>query len=134
MAIDFHAAQATTTGSGTVDYRLARASVLRQYEAGEVSLGDICDIHPELRRAAINVAEPIDEVCPVCEDADLRLVSYVFGPRLPKSGRCISRATELERIDQRKGVFIQYVVEVCPSCSWNHLRRAHRLGQGSRSG
>ena len=115
MAIDFHAAQATTTGSGNVDYRLARASVLRQYEAGEVSLADICDIHPELRRAAINVAEPIDEVCPVCDDADLRLVSYLYGPLLPKSGRCISLTAENERIDQRNGEFTQNVVQVCPS-------------------
>ncbi len=134
MAIDFHAASATQTTAGEVDYRLARAAVLRQYDDGEVSRNEICDIHPELRRAAINVADPIDEACPVCEKADLRLVSYVFGPRLPKSGRCISRPAELERIDERKGVFTRYVVEVCPACSWNHLRRANRLGQGTRSG
>ena len=123
---------ASRSANGDIDYRLARAAVVAQYEAGEISSTDICDAHPELRRAALNVATEIDETCPICEEADLRLVSYVFGPRLPKSGRCVTRQAELDRIDQRKGVFTQYVVEVCPECWWNHLRKAHRLGQGSR--
>ena len=37
---------------GQVDYRLARQAVLRQYRDGLLTKADVCDAHPELRRAA----------------------------------------------------------------------------------
>ncbi len=55
------------------------------------------------------------------------LVSYVFGPRLPAFGRCITSKKELTAIAKRSGEFSCYVVEVCPSCSWNHLARTFLL-------
>ena len=55
------------------------------------------------------------------------LVSYVFGPRLPSHGRCITSAKELKSLARRAGEFSCYVVEVCPSCTWNHLARTFLL-------
>ena len=55
------------------------------------------------------------------------LVSYVFGPRLPSHGRCITSREELARLAKRSGSFSCYVVEVCPGCSWNHLARTFLL-------
>ena len=55
------------------------------------------------------------------------LVSYVFGPRLPAFGRCITTKKELQAIAKRSGTFSCYVVEVCPECSWNHLARTFIL-------
>jgi hypothetical protein len=66
--------------------------------------------------------------CPICEDHHIVLVTYVFGPRLPKHGRCITSRGELQKIASRRGQFSGYVVEVCPSCSWNHLARTFPLG------
>ena len=35
--------------------------------------------------------------CPICEADQLRLVTYVFGSRLPAHGRCVTTAKELRR-------------------------------------
>lgn len=112
---------------GSVDYRMARRSVVRQYRAGLIGADVICDAHPELRRAAVQCSVPTTEKCPICEADKLVHVRYVFGPRLPSYGRCVVNEAELVRLSQRKGTFTCYVVEVCPSCAWNHLRRAYVL-------
>ena len=114
-----------TLVEGDIDYRLARLSVLNEYRSGVLSREDVCDAHPELRRAAAEYSTPTTEECPICEEGTLANVSYVFGPRLPSHGRCINSLAELERIRKRKGTFTCYIVEVCPECAWNHLRRAY---------
>lgn len=114
----------TLTGprlAGQVDYRLARNSVISEFRKGRLSRLDVCDAHPELLRAAANVGETSREDCPICEQQKVRLVSYVFGTRLPPSGKCISSKRELSRLTQGSGSLTCYVVEVCTSCSWNHL-------------
>ena len=114
-------------GPGEIDYRLARQSVLSEFRKGRVARHEICDAHPELVRAAREVGDPTAITCPVCEEAKVVLVSYVFGPRLPAFGRCITTRRELQVIAKRPGNFSCYVVEVCPSCSWNHLARTFLL-------
>ena len=99
---------------------------------GRLSRLDVCDAHPELMRAARNVGETTVHDCPICEDARLVHVSYVFGPRLPPGGQCISSARELARLSRRADKLTCYVVEVCPECSWNHLARALPIGNGTR--
>lgn len=127
--------QAAGNGSpatGTIDYRLARQSVIDSYRRGRLARHEVCDAHPELRRAAEQVAQPTSQVCPICADAKVVLVSYVFGPRLPAFGRCIttrSEMTKFARQARRGGPFTCYVVEVCPGCWWNHLARMFPLGQ-----
>jgi hypothetical protein len=119
---------------GTIDYRLARQSVIESYRRGRLARHDVCDAHPELRRAAREVAEPTRQVCPICTDDHVVLVSYVFGPRLPAHGRCITARAELAtfaRKARRGGQFTCYVIEVCPSCWWNHLARTFPLGRSA---
>ena len=116
-----------TLAEGDVDYRLARMAVLNDFRSGVLSEHDVCDAHPELRRAAAHYSRETREDCPICDADDVVLVSYVFGPRLPPQGRCVRTTTEIARLAKRKGVFTCYVVEVCPSCGWNHLRRAYVL-------
>lgn len=115
---------------GEIDYRLSRRRVIADLRSGRLGREDVCDAHPELRRAGAEVGAPTRQVCPVCGDAELRHVTYVFGPRLPAHGRCITSARELVRIGERKGEFAAYVVEVCPPCGWHHLVRAYVLGSG----
>ena len=114
-------------GPGEIDYRLARQSVLSEYRKGRLARHEVCDAHPELVRAAREVGDPTAINCPVCEEEHVVLVSYVFGPRLPAFGRCITTRRELQSIAKRPGNFSCYVVEVCPSCSWNHLARTFLL-------
>lgn len=115
------------SASGEIDYRLARQSVLSEFRKGRLARHDVCDAHPELVRAARECGEPTSQRCPICEDADLVHVSYVFGPRLPAHGRCITRRSELRAIAKRSGEFACYVIEVCPACSWNHMARTYLL-------
>ncbi|MCP3856352.1 MAG: DUF5318 domain-containing protein [Actinomycetia bacterium] len=115
-------------GPGVVDYRLARAGVLAEYRRGNVGATELCDAHPELRRAAQSYSRPTGEDCPICSRHQLVLVSYVFGPRLPPHGRCVQTAAEIDAIAVRDGRFQCFVVEVCPNCGWNHLAQTFDLG------
>ena len=113
--------------AGDISFLLERNRVLRQYERGELTRHDICDAHPELLRAAHHYSELTTDTCPVCDKEAIRIVSYVFGPRLPSHGRCVNSSGDLDRIRKRKGTFTCYMVEVCTQCSWNHLLRSYTL-------
>lgn len=115
-------------GVGEIDYRLARQSLLAQYRAGRIAQHEVCDAHPELRRNASALGIASDRACPVCDTRNLVLVTYVFGTRLPASGRCLSSRGELAKIARRRGTFTGYVVEVCTGCWWNHLMRSFPVG------
>ena len=112
---------------GEIDYRLARQSVLSEFRKGRLGRHEVCDAHPELVRAARECGDPTSQKCPVCEKENVVLVRYVFGPRLPAFGRCITSRRELQRFAKQRGPFSCYVVEVCPACSWNHLARTFLL-------
>ncbi|MCU0267034.1 MAG: DUF5318 domain-containing protein [Acidimicrobiales bacterium] len=112
---------------GEIDYRLARRHLINEYKRGRLALHEVCDAHPELLRNARECSEPSSLRCPICEETDLVLVTYVFGPRLPASGRCITDRRELKAFARRAGDFACYIVEVCIDCSWNHLARAFVL-------
>jgi hypothetical protein len=122
------------TGSeGRVEYRLARNAVVSDFNKGRLSRLDVCDAHPELLRAARNVGVPREEECPICTEANLVHVTYVFGARLPPQGRCPATATELARLCRRTDEVACYVVEVCPECAWNHLARTYPAGGRHRA-
>jgi hypothetical protein len=117
---------------GQINYRLARNAVVSEFHKGRLSRLDICDAHPELLRAARNVGEATTEECPICEETNVVLVSYVFGSGLPSSGRCVTTRTELAKLNRRGSDLACYVVEVCPECCWNHLAHTVPLGGGRR--
>jgi hypothetical protein len=107
---------------GHVTYRLARNSVVSEYRKGRLSRLDVCDAHPELIRAATGVGEETAEPCPICEEQNVVLVSYAFGPGLPAGGRCVASKADVTRATRSStGDVACYVVEVCPTCRWNHL-------------
>ena len=112
---------------GEIDYRLARQALISEFRKGRLAQHEVCDAHPELIRNARFCSEPSRITCPICEDAKLVLVTYVFGPRLPASGLCITSKKELKALARKAGDFAAYVVEVCPGCSWNHLARTFLL-------
>jgi hypothetical protein len=116
-----------------VDHRLARRALISEYRKGRLARHQVCDAHPELVRAAREVGSPSSVDCPICEDDKLVLVTYVFGPRLPPFGRCITNARELAQLDKRREPLTAYVVEVCRSCSWHHLLRVLPLGGPKRT-
>lgn len=114
--------------SGEVDYRLARAARLHGYRSGRFSRAEVCDAQTELLRNARSCAKRTRRGCPICDDGTTVVdVTYVFGPRLPASGRCISAKGELAALAAKRGRFEAYVVEVCCDCGWNHLVRSFPL-------
>ena len=113
-----------------VDYRLARQTTLDLWCRGDLPRHKLCDAQPMLLRNAVECGTRTEEACPVCIGDQLAYVTYVFGPRLPAHGRCISTENELARLNARKSRLAAYVVEVCASCGWNHLVRITSLGEG----
>jgi len=124
---DIRGATGASGTPGEIDYRLARQSLISEYRKGRLAQHEVCDAHPELMRNARLCSEPSRLTCPICEEAQLVLVTYVFGPRLPASGRCVTTKKEIRELAKRSGDFACYVVEVCPECSWNHLARTFLL-------
>jgi hypothetical protein len=113
---------------GIVDHRLARRMLVNQVRLGRLRRDEVCDAHPELIRAAANVGTETAATCPICEESKLRIVTYVFGHRLPAHGRCVSTAAELRKLgNQSGGDMTAYVVEACTECRWHHLLRVWPL-------
>jgi hypothetical protein len=113
---------------------VARQRAINDYEEGRLAREDICDAHPELRRAAAGAGQATEEPCPICQDSTLSLVTYAFGLRLPAGGRCVTTAREMARLSRRRSVVTCYVVEVCPACAWNHLSKVYHVGGGQPTG
>jgi hypothetical protein len=112
---------------GEIDYRLERQRVLVAFRSGAQSELAVCDAQGELLRNAQHCGLPTDEPCPICAAGQLNHVTYVFGPRLPSGGRCVTSNAELARLAKRKAPYTAYVVEVCVDCAWNLLVRSYLL-------
>jgi len=112
----------------SVDYTLRKRSVLRDFRKGRLSLYEVCDAHPEMRRIATNVGESTHSVCPVCRREKLRLLNFVYGDELDRdNGRVFPTRAIFNGLREKYRVFTCYVVEVCIRCNWNHLVRSIRF-------
>ncbi|MFZ9482510.1 MAG: DUF5318 family protein [Ilumatobacteraceae bacterium] len=123
-------------GRGSVDHRLARRHLINEFHRGRLRQDQVCDAHPELIRAARNVGMTATVACPICTERGLRLVTYVFGPRLPASGKVLSTASDLAKLQARPDELTAYVVEACIECHWHHLLKVlpvRRLGRKAAS-
>jgi hypothetical protein len=121
-------------GPGEIDYRLARHGVVSEYRKGRLAKHEVCDAHPELLRAAKHVGEPTRSDCPVCARDKLVLLAYVFGDTLKQeNGRVWSIAAGLRLAAAHPGSCC-YVVEVCKTCQWNHLREAYSARRTATAG
>jgi len=126
MGFTARALRGRTDRGGIVDHRLARRMLINQVRLGRIPMHEVCDAHPELVRAATNVGTETTSDCPICEQAKLRIVTYVFGHRLPAHGRCVATAADMRKVQRATsgGDATAYVVEACTSCKWHHLLRA----------
>jgi hypothetical protein len=110
-------------GSSTI---VARRMLINQVRLGRLRRDEVCDAHPRMIRApATSVPRP-DGLPDLW--GNLRIVTYVFGHRLPAHGRCVSTATEMRRLSDRgDGQATAYMVEACTACRWHHLLRVWSL-------
>jgi len=109
----------------SVDYTLRKRSVLRDYRSGRLSVYDVCDAHPEIKRIAVNVGENTRSICPICKREKLRVLNFVYGRELDRdNGRVFPTSTIFDGLRKKYRDFTCYVVEVCTGCNWNHLIRS----------
>ncbi len=85
-----------------VDYALRRRSLLAEVYSGRTGVSEVCDANPYLLRAA-----------------------KFHGKTVSGSART---AEELVLLATRYDEFSVHVVEVCRTCSWNHLVKSYVLG------
>ncbi|MFD9734778.1 DUF5318 domain-containing protein [Umezawaea sp. NPDC059074] len=111
-----------------VDYALQRRALLADVHSGRVGTMEVCDASPYLLRAAKFHGRPSDVTCPVCRKEPLTLVSWVYGEELKHAAGSARTADELGRMANLYEEFTVYVVEVCRTCSWNHLVQSYVLG------
>ena len=123
----FRGAGAARAGA-VVDHRLSRRALINEYRRGRLRQDQVCDAHPELIRAAANVGERTTSKCPICETPNLRLVTYVFGPRLSPQGKIVSDKRDMAQLDRRTDDLSAYIVEACIACRWHHLLRVLPIG------
>jgi hypothetical protein len=88
----------------------------------------VCDANPYLLRAAKFHGKPSPVMCPICRKEQLTLVSWVFGDHLGAVSGSARTAEELVLLASRFQEFSVHVVEVCRTCSWNHLVKSYVLG------
>lgn len=112
----------------TVDYALQRRALLAEVYAGRVGVSEVCDANPYLLRAAKFHGEPSTVTCPVCRKEPLTLVSWVYGDELKHAAGSARAPAELATMATMFEEFTVYVVEVCRTCSWNHLVQSYVLG------
>ena len=117
-----------------VDYALQRRALLAAVYAGRVGVMDVCDATPYLLRAAKFHGEPSSVTCPVCRKEPLTLVSWVYGDELKHAAGSARTLDELNRMATLFEEFSVYVVEVCRTCSWNHLVQSYVLGTTKTKG
>jgi hypothetical protein len=112
-----------------VDYSLQKRALLRDVHNGRVGAYEVCDASPYLKNAARFHGEPTDERCPVCRLDNLTYVHYIYGDELKQSAGQARKVAELPVLAMTLREFQVFVVEVCPSCSWNHLIEQYLLGR-----
>jgi len=118
----------TTADGAVVEFGLVRHALLSKIANGSLRYEDVCDAHPELMRAAVNIGRKTGEMCPLCTDKELVEVTYVFGARLPAGGTCPLTRSELLKLERREEPVQCYTVEVCTDCKFHHLARKWSAG------
>ncbi|MQY27161.1 DUF5318 domain-containing protein [Nocardia aurantia] len=116
-----------------VDYALRRRLLLSDVYAGRVAMAEVCDANPYLLRAAKFHGRPSDSTCPICRKEQLTLVSWVYGDGLGPMAGSARTPEELARMAETREEFSVHVVEVCRTCSWNHLVQSYLLGRAPTS-
>lgn len=117
-------------------YNLQRRATLQAIFRGAafnsvVDVSDNLQADPYLMRAAKHHGRPAGNKCPICRRTELVHLYYTFSDEFADDvqGRRVDRDQLFELADQW-GAFSVVVVEVCPTCSWNHLVMTYVLGDG----
>lgn len=117
------------TQRALVDYALQRRALLADVSRGRTGVGDVCDASPYLVRAAKFHGVATETPCPVCRKEPLTHVYWVYGDEIGPMAGSARQPDELEEMAGKFGEFDVYQVEVCRTCSWNHLVASFVMGK-----
>ncbi|WP_018296558.1 DUF5318 family protein [Corynebacterium lubricantis] len=106
--------------SHQISHEWERRNVLRHVQAGRMKREEVCDADFLLITAAKFHGAPAGRPCPICE-GELRTVKWIYGEQLGRRSGTARSDDEILAIIQESGPVTVHNVEVCPSCSWNHL-------------
>jgi hypothetical protein len=118
------------TQRGLVDYALRRRSVLAGVTSGQIPVSEVCDASPYLLQAARFHGVAGTSPCPVCRKENLTTVFWAFGDEIGHASGSARSPVELERLAEAANEFTVHQVEVCRTCSWNHLVASFVMGHG----
>src|ERR1700712_5140847 len=113
------------TQRGLVDYALQRRALLAEVMSGHTGVTEVCDATPYLIRAAKYHGVPTEVSCPVCRKEPL---THVYCDEIKHMAGSARQPPELEKMSASYGEFSVYQVEVCRTCSWNHLVASFVMG------
>jgi hypothetical protein len=116
------------TQRGLVDYALQRRALLAEVRSGRTGVAEVCDASPYLVRAAKFHGVPTQTACPLCRKESLTHVYWVYGDEIKHMAGSARVPAELETMAGSFGEFSVYQVEVCRTCSWNHLVASFVMG------
>lgn len=111
-----------------VDYALQRKSRLAEVYSGRTGVAEVCDASPYLLRAAKFHGRTSATRCPICRKEQVTIVSWVFGERLGQVSGSARTTEEILQLAVSQEEFSVHVVEVCRTCSWNHLVQSYVSG------
>lgn len=120
-----------STKRAFVDYALQRRAVLAKVSRGLSTVDDVCDASPYLVRAAKFHGVATETTCPVCRKEPLTHVFWVYGDELGARAGSARTPQELDVLAAEHHEFSVYQVEVCRTCSWNHLVASFILGDAA---
>lgn len=113
-----------------MDYALQRRAVLAEVMSGRTGVTEVCDASPYLVRAAKFHGVATDQTCPVCRKEPLTNVFWIYGDEIKHMSGSARSPRELESMAVTFAEFDVYQVEVCRTCSWNHLIASFVMGSG----
>lgn len=111
-----------------MDYALQRRAVLAGVMSGRTGVTEVCDASPYLVRAAKFHGVVTDQTCPVCRKEPLTNVFWIYGDEIKHMSGSARSPRELESMADTFAEFDVYQVEVCRTCSWNHLIASFVMG------
>ena len=114
-----------------MDYALRRRAVLAEVMAGRTAVSEVCDASPYLVRAAKFHGVVTDQLCPVCRKEPLTNVFWIYGDLIKHMAGSARTPDELERLAGTVDEFDVHQVEVCRTCSWNHLIASFVMGKAA---
>lgn len=120
-----------STKRAFVDYALQRRALLAQVARGLATIDDVCDASPYLVRAAKFHGVPTTTTCPMCRKELLTHVFWIYGDQLGARAGSARSPKELDMLASELNEFSVYQVEVCRTCSWNHLIASFMLGDAA---